>query len=208
MTNVHWLLWFTNNDKKKLTIDPNSSIHLFIRTFVHATIHVIPTNIHLDPLFGYCFIWNALHFCVACIFLLSVCLSLSFWTCIATTQCDTMTDDHLHIFRLNALNDCGIFVYVFMLMPAWTVISLPWDTLDAYFAWMHVWYFFWAKSLNKWMNEQTNAFHNISQSNHIYILTCDFFFGYWKLVMDNIIIQGVSILFYILIKYENLRLDF
>lgn len=42
--------------QKKLTIDPNSSIHLFIRTFVHATIHVIPTNIHLDPLFGYCFI--------------------------------------------------------------------------------------------------------------------------------------------------------
>ncbi|KAI8115568.1 hypothetical protein CVS40_12240 [Lucilia cuprina] len=49
--------------------------------------------------------WHLMHFCVAS-FGRSV-------TCIATTttQCDTMTDDHLHTIRLNTLNDCGILSF-------------------------------------------------------------------------------------------------
>lgn len=85
----------------KLSIRPFLCLHTYNHPSNRSYIHTTNETLHIVAL-------------VACrpatLGMYLICCMHLFATCIAT-QCDTMTDDHLHTIRLNALNDCGILCF-------------------------------------------------------------------------------------------------
>ena len=116
-------------------------LHPSIQSFIYS--HTTNETLHnIDPLVA---CRPACLPRLVCVSYMLCCMHL-FATCIAT-QCDTMTDDHLHTIRLNALNDCGILCFCDCRLLSWLLFSTLFFLV---FASIVDWYF---DTMNEWMNE-------------------------------------------------------